>query len=222
MLLHDLFTTFGDAKIRVRNEPVQARSSDRVDALLCAAAKVVDDVGIELLTTAEVARRADAAIGTVYRYFPDRRAVLTALNDRGIERFLSRMRDTIYRERVSNWRDALMVALETAEEMHRREPGFTSVRLADQVSKGGLEHAATQSKLTSKRVSNAIGQILIFDCGWPVPTEIMNRLETAVVMVDTLLVRAFSVAGGDSAMIAECTRIVRWYLQNEQDMSRAA
>ena len=66
----------------LRNEPVQARSTARLTSLLDAAAEVVDEIGFERLTTAMVAERAGASIGTVYRYFPDRIAVLhSALSD---------------------------------------------------------------------------------------------------------------------------------------------
>ena len=56
----------------IRNEPVQARSAARLTALLDAAAHVVHEIGYERLTTAMVADRAGASIGTVYRFFPDR------------------------------------------------------------------------------------------------------------------------------------------------------
>lgn len=63
----------------LRTEPVRARSSARVQALLVAAADVVDEVGIEHVTTNLVAERAGCSIGTFYRYFPDRVAILRAL-----------------------------------------------------------------------------------------------------------------------------------------------
>lgn len=63
----------------LRTEPVRARSSARVQALLDAAAAVADEVGVEHVTTNLVAERAGCSIGTFYRYFPDRVAVLRAL-----------------------------------------------------------------------------------------------------------------------------------------------
>lgn len=222
MVLNDHFATTGVEKIRVRNEPIQARSSDRIDALLGAAALVVDEVGVELLTTALVATKANASIGTVYRYFPDRIAVLTALSDRSIERYLGRVRDSVERQRVIRWQDALVVAFDTAEQMHVLEPGFTSIRLGDLVSRGGMQHTSLQSKLATKRVAGGLEHLMVFDCGWPVPSEIIRRLETAVVIADTLLVRAFSVAGGDRVIIDECSRIVRWYLGDHSDQAGAA
>ena len=48
----------------IRNEPMQARSTARLAALLDAAAAVVADIGYERLTTAMVAEGAGASIGT--------------------------------------------------------------------------------------------------------------------------------------------------------------
>ena len=71
----------------VRTEPIQERSAARIDALLDAAAAVVDEIGFDRLTTAMVAERAGAAIGTGYRYFPDRIVLLQALRDRALLRY---------------------------------------------------------------------------------------------------------------------------------------
>ena len=58
-------------KRSVRTEPTQRRSTQRLDALLDAAAEIVDETGFERLTTQMVAERAGASIGTVYRYVPE-------------------------------------------------------------------------------------------------------------------------------------------------------
>ena len=68
MPIHDLVP--GDAQTAVpvvRTEPVQERGAARVEALLDAAAAVVDEVGFDRLTTAMVAEHAGSSIGTVYR-----------------------------------------------------------------------------------------------------------------------------------------------------------
>ncbi|MFP5450351.1 MAG: TetR/AcrR family transcriptional regulator, partial [Thermoleophilia bacterium] len=87
----ELSTTLLAASAPIRNEPVQARSTARLAALLDSAAAVIDEIGYERLTTAMVADRAGASIGTVYRYFPDRIAVLQALAARNSERLLERL-----------------------------------------------------------------------------------------------------------------------------------
>lgn len=60
----------------LRNTPVQERSQLRLAELLAAASDVLSEVGRDRLTTAMVAERAGASIGTIYRYFPDRTLIL--------------------------------------------------------------------------------------------------------------------------------------------------
>lgn len=72
--------------IDVRIDAPSARAGRRIDALLDAAAREVAEHGREALTTAEVAARAEVSIGTVYRYFPDRTALLEGLGARARNR----------------------------------------------------------------------------------------------------------------------------------------
>ncbi len=54
--------------------------------LLEAASAVIAERGFEAATVAEVAARADARIGSLYRFFPNKDALAEALRDRYIER----------------------------------------------------------------------------------------------------------------------------------------
>ena len=65
--------------MELRNSPVQARSVDRLATILDAARPVLQEVGRDRLTTGMVAEAAGCSIGTLYRYFPDRVAVLDAI-----------------------------------------------------------------------------------------------------------------------------------------------
>jgi len=62
----------------LRNKPVQARSQARLEQLETAAREALADpeIGRDRITTADVARISGCSIGTVYRYFPDRVAIL--------------------------------------------------------------------------------------------------------------------------------------------------
>ena len=59
--------------------PVQARSTKRLSEILDAAVAVIAEKGIERFTSQDVTERAGCSIGTFYRYFEDRVAVLDAL-----------------------------------------------------------------------------------------------------------------------------------------------
>lgn len=115
----------------IRNEPVQARSAARLMALLDAAAQVVQEIGYERLTTAMVAERAGASIGTVYRYFPDRIAVLQSLAARNADRLSERIAAVVRDPAHSDWESAARAVFELVIDMYRNEPGFAALRLGD-------------------------------------------------------------------------------------------
>jgi len=115
----------------IRNEPVQARSAARLTALLDAAAHVVDEIGYERLTTAMVADHAGASIGTVYRYFPDRIAVLQSLAARNIERTSGSTFAALMDPARENWFMALGAVFDEIKAAYRDEPGFASLRYGD-------------------------------------------------------------------------------------------
>jgi AcrR family transcriptional regulator len=61
-----------------RKSPIQARSVASVDAILKATIQVLLQVGKERLTTTRVAFRAGVSVGTLYQYFPNKKALLQA------------------------------------------------------------------------------------------------------------------------------------------------
>jgi AcrR family transcriptional regulator len=62
-----------------RKTPRQARARATVAAVLEAAAQLLERDGAAGFNTNAVAERAGVSIGTLYRYFPDKRAILVAL-----------------------------------------------------------------------------------------------------------------------------------------------
>ena len=57
----------------------QSRGRRRVDALLDAAAAEISDAGYEAATMCSIATRADASIGSLYQFFPNKVAIVQAL-----------------------------------------------------------------------------------------------------------------------------------------------
>lgn len=60
----------------LRIEPLQTRSRATVTRIEDAARIVLARTGRDRLTTSEVAKQAGMSIGSLYRYFPDRVAIL--------------------------------------------------------------------------------------------------------------------------------------------------
>ncbi|MEL6468366.1 MAG: TetR/AcrR family transcriptional regulator [Cyanobacteria bacterium J06623_4] len=72
-------TSRAAAQSTFRNQPRQQRSRARVEQILAAAAKVFWEVGYDAATTQEIARQANTAVGTLYRFFPNKLAIFHAL-----------------------------------------------------------------------------------------------------------------------------------------------
>ena len=64
---------------QLRHAPIQDRANQRVSTILSAAETVIKTLGRDSFTTKDIADLAGCAVGTVYRYFPNRVAVLDAL-----------------------------------------------------------------------------------------------------------------------------------------------
>jgi AcrR family transcriptional regulator len=72
-----------------RKTPVQARSAVTVDAILSATIQVLLAEGQERLTTTRVAYRAGVSVGTLYQYFPNKKALLRAVLERHLDEVVS-------------------------------------------------------------------------------------------------------------------------------------
>lgn len=199
----------------VRTEPTQRRSSQRLDALLDAAAEIVDELGFERLTTQMVAERAGASIGTVYRYFPDRVAVVQALRERSIRRFRERVADDMARAEIETWWDVVNVALEACAALYRDEPGFTVVHAGRrETADGDVEPEFAH------RMAQLIEAEFEVDGD---AAELRFRLGVAIELGDALINRAFQRdAAGDERYLSEAKRLVRDYLAEHLGEVRAA
>ena len=72
-------------KTGFRRIPKQERSRKRYESILAVAAKVFFEKGFDGATTNEIASLAGLPIGSVYRYFKNKEAIVAALSDRYAE-----------------------------------------------------------------------------------------------------------------------------------------
>lgn len=112
----------------LRRTPTQDRASRQVERILDAACAEVVERGYDAASTSGIAKRAQIAVGSVYRYFPDKRSLIQAIERRNQTRYTDTVRERL--ESVATWREAVDVTLETFREMHRTDPGFRAVVLS--------------------------------------------------------------------------------------------
>jgi len=196
--LMELIDSESGAGVPLRNEPVQARSTARLTTLLDAAAAAIDELGYERLTTAMVAERAGASIGTVYRYFPDRIAVLQALAARNLERVLDRITSACADRTHKTWRDAVTASFDSYVAAFQVETGFASLRGGDVIDLRPATSRATANSYISGAMMSALAAR--FDTDSSAPTQF--AFENAVEVMDALIARAFARAkNGDAAFL---------------------
>jgi AcrR family transcriptional regulator len=70
---------------KMRKTPAQSRSRATVEVVLEAAVQLLESGGEHGFNTNALAERAGVSIGTLYRYFPDKQAILVALARREME-----------------------------------------------------------------------------------------------------------------------------------------
>ena len=179
-------------------------------ALLDAACQTMHEVGYEQLTTAMVAERAGASIGTVYRYFPDRVAVLQAVAARNLERVTQALRADLAKSQPATVTAALHTALDTLTRFFREEPGFRSLRVGDVLDIRPL----AGSRGGNAEIAAVIKDYLHDAHGLRLDSAGRVAIETAVDVVDALLGRAFMHSDrGESTVLSEAQRVSQSIVQ---------
>ena len=139
-----------------RKLPIQARSTASVDAILKATVQVLLRVGKDRLTTTLVAARAGVSVGTLYQYFPNKRALLRTALKLHVEEILAGVEQVCCAQRghpVEEMAEALAVA-------------FLAVKMRDPKKSRALYAVSSDvegSKVAAgavARVNNAIVELL--------------------------------------------------------------
>ena len=78
-----------------RRAPVQTRSQITVQRFLDAASSLLQHMPLEEVTTTRIAAEAGLSIGGLYRFFPDKQAIIDAIAVRHVEQFRASLEDSV-------------------------------------------------------------------------------------------------------------------------------
>src|SRR5690606_23231494 len=117
----------------LRRAPVQRPSAERLARILDARAQHLHEAGQPDLSTRAVAERAGVPIGSVYRFFGNKRQMADALAQRNLERFSERVTERLRATGDQGWRHAMDVVLDAYLDMKRTAPGFSLVDFGNQI-----------------------------------------------------------------------------------------
>lgn len=206
---------------------MQRRSAERLTRILDACADLLDEVGYDALTTRAVAERAGVPIGSVYRFFGNKRAMADALAQRNLDRYTERVAERLKKAEKAEkakkegtegkagsggWRAAMDAVLDEYLAMKRTAPGFSLVDFGNQIPVGA------RYAEPNHRVADRLTDLLSGYLRRPPDGDLRRTFLIAVETADTLVQLAFRVdAQGDERIIEEMRRMLRAYLARVLD-----
>jgi AcrR family transcriptional regulator len=195
----------------LRRVPVQGRSVARVNRMLDACAQLVVEVGYDGLTTTLLAERAGVAIGSVYQFFPDKRAIVQALTLRNLEAYLQRLSSRLSQEQSTHWWGAVDAAIDEYIAMYRTTPGFRTLHFGDVVDVHLLDDERDNNAVIAARIAGLLQERYELASD---RTEF--ALGIAVEAADALIKMAFRrEPNGDVAVLNEARALIKDYLHRK-------
>jgi AcrR family transcriptional regulator len=197
----------------LRRQPVQQRSAKRVERMVEACASLIDEVGYDGVTTTLIAERAGVAVGSLYQFFPDKRAVVQSLTMRNLEKFMETITARFATTVLEHWWDAVDSIFDVYVAMHREVPAFSRLHFGDVVDMRLLDDQRDNNAVISDRLS----ELIAAKFGIPLH-ELQLPISIAVEAADGVLKLAFRRdPAGDPDVLAEAKELVRGYLSSRID-----
>ncbi|MFB8033127.1 TetR family transcriptional regulator [Streptomyces sp. NPDC056004] len=191
----------------LRRAPVQQRSAERLARILDACAELLDETGYEQLSTRAVAIRAGVPIGSVYRFFSNKRALTDALARRNLDSYAERVTARLAVIPAADWRSAIDAVLDEYLAMKRSVAGFALVDFGAAAPEDDPANDANQ------RVAGRLGELLSGYLGTTSDEDLSRTVLVCVEAADALLQLAFRAdPSGDQAIVAETRTMLRAYL----------
>jgi AcrR family transcriptional regulator len=194
--------------VPLRKQPVQQRSAKRVEQMLGACATLIDELGYDGVTTTLIAERAGVAVGSLYQFFPDKRAVVQALTKRNLDYFTTEIDRRLDWANLEHWWHGVDTIIDIYVEMYRDIPGFARVRFGDVIDLRFIDDERDNNTVIAGQIARLIARKI------DVPVEsLFRQITIANDIGDGILALAFRrKLFAEDDMIAEAKRVVRNYL----------
>ena len=192
----------------LRRQPVQQRSAERVERMLDAAAALIGEIGYDGVTTTLIAKNAGVAVGSLYQFFPDKRAVVQALTQRNLERFMAAVAEQVNTGEHQHWWDLVDGMLDIYLRMHREVAGFSQVHFGDVVDTRLLDERRDNNGVVADSVVKLLADRFDLD-----ESQLELPISVAISTADGLLKLAFrNNPAGDQQVVDETKYMLKGYL----------
>ena len=197
-----------------KNVPRQARAIKTYEGILEAAAQLLIDVGVERISTNQIAEHAGITVPALYRYFPNKYSVLNALGSRLMDR-----QNAV----LENWHQQFAGVTSLDQMLEYLPQVFEATYRVTHETTAGLQilnalravGPLQQVRLESNRaVSILFGQIWADRMGWEYNATIYRKARFAVELGYTAVELALEDDSVDAqAILAEAGVALSLYLR---------
>ena len=115
----------------VRRRPKQRRARQTVEAVLDAVIRLLKRGGSDAITTNRIAEVAGVSIGSLYQYFPDKRAIFTALHQRHVDQIDRMVQTKLVEHAASSIEDLVRAMVEAMVDAHATDPELYELLMAE-------------------------------------------------------------------------------------------
>ncbi|MGW5050843.1 TetR family transcriptional regulator [Actinokineospora sp. NPDC004072] len=200
----------------LRRQPVQQRSAQRVQRMLDACAELIDELGYDGVTTTLIAERAGVAVGSLYQFFPDKRAVVQALTQRNLAHFMAEVARRFDQTPVAHWSLGADIIFDLYVQMYREIPGFRRIRFGDVVDLRLIDAERDNNTV----IADDIAEFLAERFDVPI-ADIRLPVAVAHEIADSILNLAFRRSlFPEETVISEAKMVVRAYLSGQLESWR--
>ncbi len=174
-----------------RKTPIQARARQTVDTLLDAAAQLLEREGEAAFNTNRIAEAAGFSIGTLYQYFPDKRAIAAALVARESARVEAQLRRAYARAEPGDLPAAMRILVRSCIDLFGRQRRARRLLMLQLIRLGIAEHVVqaidppTRAVTAALRDSRIAGMRPLSDAGAFVLTRAILGTVRAAVLEDS-------------------------------------
>jgi AcrR family transcriptional regulator len=114
-----------------RRRPTQRRARATVEAVLDAVVRILKREGAGAVTTNRIAEVAGVSIGSLYQYFPDKRAIFVALHERHIEQIDRLVERTLVEHAAAPLDELMRAMVEAMVDAHTGDPELFEMMQAE-------------------------------------------------------------------------------------------
>ncbi len=196
--------------IQARRKPVQQRSLQNVEKILEATSRVLARQSLEDVTTTQIAQEAGISIGGLYRFFPDKQALIDAVAIQRIEEFAAQLNVELLLATPTDPVSLLSEIVDRYMQFLDAHPDFRQIALGRHVSTVTREKHVT----ANTGITGIVRRFLLQQLGEALPRELDLRLTIANEVGERLITFAYEQSNPEKRreVLDEMKRLLAGYV----------